>query len=157
LSIYFVITSASFQSTLTGEYKALLYIIKNGAIIDKVERLNHKYHSGSFKISNDLGNIKNEVLYKILLPTSSVPHVVTLNEYFEINAKKKIISRFEFYSEERDCTMNSAKGTLIKRKIETENGSYFLNKSIYEFDCEDFQFEEEIENLNLITIEKEAL
>ncbi|KAB1160499.1 hypothetical protein F7018_01080 [Tenacibaculum aiptasiae] len=151
------ILTTSFQSILTGEYKALLYLIAEKKIIDKIERLNYKYHSGTFKLSNDLKNNQNQVLYKIFLPTTSVPHIVTLHEYFEIDKNKKIISQFKFYSEERDCTMGREKGELIKRSINSENGNYYLTKSIYEFDCEDFEFKNEIKNLKLVSREKEKL
>ena len=90
----YTVVTTSFQSTITGAYKALLYLVEDGEIKDKIERLNYKYHSGNFEVSNDLKNIKNEILYKILLPTSSVPHVAYLHEYFEINEHKKIVSQF---------------------------------------------------------------
>ena len=151
------ILTTSFQSTLTGEYKALLYLMAEEKIIDKIERLNYKYHSGSFGISNDLKNNQIQILYKILLPTSSVPHVITLHEYFEIDEDKKIVSQFEFYYEERDCTMGREKGELIRRIIDLKNGDYYLTKSIYNFNCEDFDFKEEIKNLKLVSRENEKL
>lgn len=151
------IMTTQFQSALTGEFKAILYVLEDGVIKDRIERLNDKYHPGHFEVSSDLKHIRTEVKYKILLPSSSVPQVALLNEYFEITSEGQITSLFEFIPEERDCSMGREKGELIKRSVDFREGNYFLNKSVYEFDCEDFEFEEEIEGLILISTEEEKL
>lgn len=153
----FEIATTQFQSIRTGAYKAILYVVEDGVIKSKIERLNNKYHAGTFELSNYLSGIENEVLYKILLPTSSVPQVVTLNEYLEVKSDGEITSLFSFNAEERDCAMGKEKGELIKRDIAFENGDYFLNKNTYEFNCEDFDFKNEIPILKLVSTEKEKL
>lgn len=152
----FEIVTVRFQSILDGVFKAQLFIVEKGAIKDRVERLNYKYHAGTFEQSYNLNSIKNEIRYKVVLPSGSVPHVVTLHEYFRID-NHKIRSLLEYFSEERDCTMGQGQGELIKRKLISENGSYFINTHVYEFDCNDFEFEKEIENQTLITEKREKL
>lgn len=147
----FEIWTVNIESFKTNNYKAFLYIINNGVIKDKIERINYKYHSGTFELSDNLKTIDNEILYKILLPTSSVPQVSVFNEYFKIDKNYELISLFEFYAEERDCTMGREKGELIKREINFKNQEYILIKKVYEFNCEEFDFVKEIKNLKLIS------
>ncbi|MFK8046184.1 MAG: hypothetical protein AB8B72_11865 [Crocinitomicaceae bacterium] len=146
-----VIATGRSELHLTNEYIAYLFLIKDGIIVNKMERTNGKYHAGTFELVN---NIKTEgimIRYEILLPTGSVPHVAILHEYIEVTAKIELKSRFKFYAEERDCTLGRKNGQLTKRELIDENGAFLLQSKMYEFDCKRFVFKGEIDSLQLLS------
>ena len=151
---YHLIT-ISFQSIVDWNYKARLYLIIDGEIRYIVERTNHKYHAGTFRLTNDLRHIKNEVLYEILLPVSSVAFSSTQHEYFEYK-NDSIISLVKFYSEERDCSPGKEVGELIARKVFFKSQTYSFRRLTYSFDCENFEWEDEIKGLKLVKEEIET-
>lgn len=149
--------SVSFQSHITGEYLAILYVIKDNQIADKVRRGNLKYHAGQYRRSHLLGTNLIEVVYEIKRPTSSVPHIAVINEIMLIRKDNKVVPILEFEAESRDCTPSGKTGELVKRQILQQGKKTYLQTKRYTFDCADFEWEADIDGLQYVSTTSERI
>ncbi len=149
-----VIYTVNFESGKTKQYVAQLYLMLDGKVKQKVERFNERYHPGHFRITDKLKDLKDGILYEILIPTGSVAHSTIQHEYFELK-HDEISSLIEFTYREVDCATDTKSGRLIEREILQDSLGYSFKKAIYAFDCKDFDWRGDIKAISLVKEEME--
>jgi len=147
------IITVSFWSVLHEVYKSKLYLVRNGKIIQKIDKSEKKPDSGKFTRVYNLNDKYIHILYKNYYLGSFYLSFEEFSQYFILDNEGDLKKILYFMSESRICFAKDIEfakdklGFLSRTKVTFDNGEYILEKKTYKFKCVDFQYEKNIPNL----------
>jgi len=106
------------------------------------------YHAGEISISDWDKNSKDEIIYRINAPMQSISFIQKVEEVYIFNQEHTFKRIFNIALETRSCyETNNNKGSLITNNYEyLHNGKILVNETEFSFNCDNFEWENEIKN-----------